>query len=237
MKKIYLLLLLVSPLYCFGQDSVFGQNETQNEKTADSKNVNWITQNAQHAEFEFKVSCSAYEDSNWNHSFTNGIAIYRKGHKDIYQLITGHDGDSNKSCDNQISVLDANFDGYLDISLPTQNGGAGPNRTEYFFLFDARTKKFKFDQAFSDLVAAQFDPKHKEVTSSWRGSCCEHGSETYRFIKGKMVLVKTWRDFWTVDDNGNEKMMIETGRLVNGKMRIKKVIEISKPDKIVKSKQ
>lgn len=201
-----------------------GEYEVMYVKDEDLTKGAWFPQNAQHTEFDFKVSCSG-ESGN---SVTDGIAIYKKGHKEIYQLITGHDGDSNKTCEDQIEILDANFDGHLDISLPTQNGGAGPNSSEYFFLFDAKTKRFNFNQALSDLFIAQFDPKNKEVTSSWRGSCCDHGSETYRFIKGKMVLVKTWRDFWTIEDNGKEKNIIETGRLINGKMRIKKVVEILK---------
>ncbi len=202
-----------------------GEYEKMYVKAENLTTGDWTPQKAQHAEFDFKVSCSGESGD----SFTDGIAIYKKGHKEIYQLITGHDGDSHNICEDQIEVLDANFDGHLDISLPTQNGGAGPNSSDYFFLFDAKTKKFQFNQNLSDLVSAGFDPKHKEVTSSWRGSCCDHGSETYRFINRRMVLVKTWHDYWTVEDNGIEKNVIETGRLSNRKMRIKKVVKILKP--------
>lgn len=208
-----------------GGTSTFGQYEKMYTKAEDLTTGDWIPQKAQHAEFDFKVSCSG----DTGNSVTDGIAIYQKGHKEIYQLITGYDGDSHNTCEDQVEVLDVNFDGYLDISLPTQTGGAGPNSTEFFFLFDAKTKNFRFNQNLSDLVSAGFDPKHKEVTSSWRGSCCDHGSETYRFIKGKMTLVATWHDYWLPEDNGNEKNVIETGRLIQGKMRIKKVVKILKP--------
>ncbi|MGL4767890.1 MAG: XAC2610-related protein [Formosimonas sp.] len=181
-------------------------------KTSDTTTGVWVNQVAQHPLFDFKVSCI----NNDPRPSTDGIAVYRKGQSQLHQLILGYNGEYTFSaCDNQVQLVDVSFDGHLDFSIFAHDGGAGPNSGDFFFIFNPKTQKFDYHEALSNLIATTIDSKRKTITSSWRGSCCDHGSETYTFKNGKMFLLSTWRQYLGADGYSIE----ETSRRVGGKLQ------------------
>lgn len=114
-----------------------------------------------------------------------------------------------------LSVEDANFDGYPDLKIPTSSGGAGPNSTENFYLYNQLTQQFEFNQELSDLTQVSIDPKHKWIQSDSRGSCCSHSSEFYRFVSGHLFMVASWDESRTAD---GKWIVVTTGKLRKGQM-------------------
>lgn len=114
-----------------------------------------------------------------------------------------------------VAVVDANFDGHADITVPFAEGGSGPNYTLTFYLFDPKSQMFVKHDGLSDLPQPTVH-KNGTITSSSRGSCCQHSSETYRFIRGTLTLVADWDESYTTDG----KWIVTTTRnLVAGKWR------------------
>jgi hypothetical protein len=118
-----------------------------------------------------------------------------------------------------LSVLDANFDGQPDISIPAFDGGAGPNSSDNFFLFDAASNRFVFNEELSSLTQTVVDAEHQTITSASRGSCCDHSASTWRFIDGKLTEVASWHEFLSWDENDGDWIGTTTCNLVEGEMR------------------
>lgn len=122
------------------------------------------------------------------------------------------DPDAFKS-DELIRLIDANFDKYPDLLMYGSSGGAGPNNADNYFLYHPKTRHFVFNKELSSMTQLEFDSKNHIVITSMRGSCCDHYSETYRFINNQLKLIKTWERYSTSD-----KTSETTGTLKNGKM-------------------
>jgi hypothetical protein len=86
-------------------------------------------------------------------------------------------------------IPDVNFDGYSDIHIFV-TAGAGPNSVDLYFVFDEKKKSFARDTVLEHIPSATFDPRTKTIGSSWTDGCCAHGENTYRYAKGKPVLIK-----------------------------------------------
>lgn len=112
-------------------------------------------------------------------------------------------------------TVDANFDGHADLAVPFSDGGAGPNSTINFYLFNPRTGSYELDLELSELSQVSIND-NKTITSASRGSCCQHAKGTYRYIRGKLTMVASWEESLTPDGKWLET---STGRLVGGKMR------------------
>jgi len=123
------------------------------------------------------------------------------------------DPDAFKS-DELIRLIDANFDKYPDLLMYGSSGGAGPNNADNYFLYHPKTRHFVFNKELSSMTQLEFDSKNHTVITSMRGSCCDHYSETYRFINNQLTLIKTWESH--ADPSG--KTSETTGTLKNGKM-------------------
>ena len=118
--------------------------------------------------------------------------------------------------DAKLSVVDADFDGMPDFSIPFADGGAGPNSTYGFYRFDRATDHFRLDEALSDMTQVVFDPGRRTVTSSERNGCCQHSSATYRWVGGKLLLVGTWDETFRADTG---RVETRVGILRDGRMR------------------
>jgi hypothetical protein len=112
-------------------------------------------------------------------------------------------------------TVDANFDGHADLAVPSSDGGAGPNSTINFYLFNPTTGRYEIDMALSEMSQISIND-NQTITSASRGSCCQHAKETYRYIQGKLTMVASWEESLTPD---GKWMETSTGRLVGGKMR------------------
>lgn len=116
-----------------------------------------------------------------------------------------------------VQIFDANRDGYSDFSVPFADGGAGPNSTKNFYLFNPQQNRFEINQQLSDLSDVSIDADGT-ITSSYRVSCCEYQTDTYRFIRNKLTKVGYWSEHLTYDGKWLET---STSKLVHNKWRSK----------------
>ena len=167
----------------------------------------WIEQKARTNKFKFKIAIDEGVTA-------NALKIIdAKTGKTIQSF---YDIDSELAFDkpnDAIHLVDINFDGYKDISLFRMSGGAGPNSTENIWIYNPKTGKFIYDQKLSDFTQLFVDKKKKTIMTAFRNGCCDHSSETYKYINGKLTLVASWHEYL----EGN-KLTTTNGKLVKGKM-------------------
>lgn len=110
------------------------------------------------------------------------IRVYRDG-----ALLQTLDTDSAGTCGMFLPrQFDMNFDDIPDIAIALTLP-AGPNIPHQSWLFDPVTQRFVDAPAsLQDITSPEFDPKHRIVYSFWRGSCCSHGVDTYRWKDGEL---------------------------------------------------
>ncbi len=117
---------------------------------------------------------------------------------------------------NMVGIVDANFDGRPDLEVPSGNGGAGPNSSSNYYLFDPVNGRFQLSEELSELTQSSVNPDGT-ISSANRGSCCQHQSATHRYVGGKLTLVADWEQHSTADG-----WLVETTReLKNGKWIVK----------------
>jgi hypothetical protein len=115
-----------------------------------------------------------------------------------------------------VQLVDANFDGWPDLSVPGYSGGAGPNATRNLFLFDPAAHAFVFEPTLSRLPQLDIDSATRTLTSASRGGCCSHATETYRYVDGQLQQVASWEESLSPD---GEHLQTTEGTLRNGTMK------------------
>lgn len=136
------------------------------------------------------------------------------GHNVFYEIDNVEDQDEiKKHFDDEIDIVDANFDGYPDLMLWGFTGGAGPNDTRNIILYNPTTHKFEWNQALSQLPQIEINPKDKTISSANRGSCCSYLFQTFKFVKNKLILVKSS----THDSDADGNITDTTDTLIRGK--------------------
>lgn len=172
----------------------------------------WVRQDSLTSRFYFDVLAESADGR-------AGVKLVRVITRDagtVHQEIAV-DGDPgfNAGLARLLSVVDANFDGHPDFSVQLSDGGAGPNSVRAYYLFDPRLGMFVQDAFLSELPQSSINADGT-VTSAARGSCCQHGSHTYRYIGGKYVMVASVEVSWSHDGK-----WVDTSRctLRRGKMR------------------
>jgi hypothetical protein len=126
------------------------------------------------------------------------IRVYRHG-----ELLQALGTDSQGTCGMFLPRwVDMNFDGHADLTIALTLP-AGPNIPHQSWLFDPEAQKFAdAPLALQELTSPEFDPQHRIVYHHWRGSCCTHGVDTFRWKGGELEpaesgashLVPIWRD-------------------------------------------
>jgi hypothetical protein len=173
----------------------------------------WVVQLATTPDHRFRVWAFVSRDAR---AAADKVEVEHRGSGVVVQLIDGIGGmGMHRPANTLLDVVDVNFDGHPDLVVAAGDGGAGPNNTDNFYLYDPRTRRYVFHEVLSSLTQVVINPDHS-ITSSSRGSCCSHLSETYRFVGGQLTLVASWEESLTADG-----AWIETtkGRLRGGKMR------------------
>lgn len=133
------------------------------------------------------------------------------------QTLSDIDGEEWTDNKNEVlRVIDANFDSYLDIVVHGWSGGASPNNTDNYYLYNPKDEKFVFDKQLSELTQLYFDTKNKKISTEFRDGCCHHGGSIYRYINGALIEIANWDRAITADGDWEETT---TGKLVNGKMK------------------
>lgn len=115
----------------------------------------------------------------------SAIRVYRNG-----ALLQTLETDSVGTCGMFLpEQIDMDFDGHADLTIALTLP-AGPNIPHQSWLFDPRAGRFVDAPAgLQDLTSPEFDAKHRIVYSQWRGSCCSHGVDTYRWKNGDLEAV------------------------------------------------
>jgi len=174
----------------------------------------WVTQRVKSPRFEFRVAVERMdEDSLW----PVALRVIERKTGEVVQTVYDFPpiDEARGSAEDMLKLVDANFDGQPDISMPGFTGGAGPNYTRSIFLFNPRTGLFEVDEKLSELSQLVIDTKHRRILSAQRAGCCRHTSETYRYIGGKLTVVADWDESMTADGKWLETTV---GKLVRGKM-------------------
>ena len=180
-------------------------------------NVQWITQKSRTKDFQFRVAFRKTDDEYYRRPFDPvAIEVLDSKTGQRIQVIRDFDSDIETADDDALSTVDANFDGYQDLSMYGMSGGAGPNSTQNFFLFDPETRQFVFSQQLSDLPQITINSKNRTIESASRGGCCSHSSEKYRYVGKRLVLIANWDESLTSD---GKWWKTSIGSLRNGKMQ------------------
>lgn len=155
-----------------------------------------------------------------NHDcYIKKISVYAKDNKKLLQTITPPDNAFSCSMpQDQIFLLDdINFDGLSDFMI-VQFIPASPNIPYYYWTFSNTIQQFQRDTTLEEITSPIFDKQKKLITSFWRSNCCDHGLSTYKYIDGKITLIKETE---IADDLDNSGQQITTKKkLVDGEMKL-----------------
>ncbi|HEX5329554.1 XAC2610-related protein [Sulfuricurvum sp.] len=192
----------------------------QDEDNQSTPASHWVKQQAMTPDYRFEIAVTNGNESEGYGSLTewDGIKVINR-HTDKATFIAGKAGGNlYVANDALLSLIDANFDGFPDLQIRAFDGGAGPNSVDYFYLYDPKTKTFKFDEQLSNFSQIGINVRTKSITSAYRDGCCHHVEETYRYFSGVLTLVENWDERLVFDSN-----MIETTvcKLKKRKMRCK----------------
>lgn len=175
--------------------------------------ASWVKQRATTPKFEFYVQVIGSGEDRYA---ADAIRIVNRSTRAVFQEIRGIGGmDNQMAPDDMLTVIDANFDGRHDLAVAYSDGGSGPNSTDHFFLANRKTGQFEFHPELSALTQATINP-NRTVTSSSRNGCCQHTSETFRFIGGSLTRVASHDESLSPD---GKWLLTRKGELRNGKMR------------------
>lgn len=116
----------------------------------------------------------------------SAIKLYKKG-----KLLQVLETESTGTCDMFLPQWeDVNFDGYPDLTI-AQFLPAGPNIPMQTWLYDPQQQRFVDAPAsYQEITSPDRDEKYQHIVSFWRGSCCSHGVNVYRWQGNEMVLVE-----------------------------------------------
>ncbi len=93
------------------------------------------------------------------------------------------------SAENIFNSEDYNFDGYNDLSVIIERGATG-NISSIFYLFNPINQKFEYNQELTDFGISSVDESKKELYVYWNWCAGCHVTYTYKYIDGKLTLLK-----------------------------------------------
>ncbi|MGY0037568.1 XAC2610-related protein [Pedobacter sp. NJ-S-72] len=164
----------------------------------------WVKQKQQTKLFRFEISAD-------EESLKAVKIIHKKTGKQQVFLDIWAELKSNPV--NVIQVSDYNFDGYPDFMFLMQTGGAGPNDTHNFYLYNPKSGNFEYNDELSQLPQVQIDPKSQTISSNWRDGAAHHGGEKYAFINQQLTKIAYWDQYASMGFFAQES----SGELINGK--------------------
>ena len=181
----------------------------------------WVPQRGKTPHFRFQVAYAdtAADAEGRREAFPTALRIIARNTGHVQQLIPLSIDDANwGGYDNAVEVLDCNFDGFPDLVLLANRGGAGPNSTYNFYLFQPKTGRFVFNAALSELPQVEIRGKTRTIFSAFRNGCCDHSSEEWRFRNGRLTRTASHDEYCASSDGF---CTITDGRLVHGKWMVK----------------
>ena len=155
----------------------------------------WYPQQALTADYAFSVQ-TAIDDGR---HMVQAIRVINRKTEAVIQEIGAINGMPIVGLPNElVSIVDANFDGFPDLVIPFADGGAGPNSTDYVYLFNPRLHRFELNRQLSDLTQISFN-SNRTISSASRGGAGHHSAATYRFYGKNLVLISDWDESYTND--------------------------------------
>lgn len=112
-------------------------------------------------------------------------------------------------------IEDMNFDGKLDFRL-LEFLPAGPNIPFLYWIYNPNNKLFIKNKHYAEITSPDFDYKKKEIGSTWRNACCEHGRDVYELIKNTPRL----KERFVIGHNSNKEEYYEHWKLINGELQL-----------------
>lgn len=192
------------------------QSDAGDRTSADSARGRWVGQKSTTKALRFRLRVLTAGAGSDTKFAAEELQVIDRQTGRVLQAIDDIDGTGMYTeADRLLKVADANFDRHPDIVIAAADGGAGPNNTDYFYIYNPRRKRFEFDEELSSLTQVTIN-RNGTITSASRGSCCSHSSETYRYVRGRLTLISSWDESLTADGRWVETT---TGRLRKGKMR------------------
>jgi hypothetical protein len=164
----------------------------------------WVKQKQQTKLFRFEISTD-------EESLKAVKIIHKKTGKQ--QVFLDIQAELKSNPFNVIQVSDYNFDGYPDFMFLMQTGGAGPNDTHNFYLYNPKSGNFEYNDELSQLPQVQIDPKSQTISSNWRDGAGHHGGEKYAFINQQLTKIAYWDQYASMGFFTQES----SGELINGK--------------------
>lgn len=145
--------------------------------------------------------------------------VSRKDKKEL-QLITPPDDNCNYclgGLDTSVTFAfvaeDMNFDGYTDFRLMNFMPAFSWNVSFYYWLYNPSKNTFERDTTLEEIQGPEFNPHMKEIKNYWNFNG-ESGSNTYKYIKGKLTLIET-ENTKTIYVNEKPREITARKRLVN----------------------
>lgn len=116
-----------------------------------------------------------------------------------------------------LEALDMNFDGYKDIRLMLEQGATG-NTRYHVWLYNPKTQKFDYHLEYGDLTSPSYNPKTKLISTFSKGghSSNINGSEAYKIINGKLVMITKYKQVYNKKD---DNYLYTIWKRVDGKMK------------------
>lgn len=86
-------------------------------------------------------------------------------------------------------IEDINFDGYKDIRVQCGTP-PGPNIPYYYWLWDENSSRYVPNKELEEIVSPEINYKNETITSFNRGSASDSRERVYKYIDGKLRLIK-----------------------------------------------
>lgn len=160
----------------------------------------WTTHIDELDAYRFEVSGASQEIDFSDRAILSAIKVVDKRTQETVQVITEIGAEIRGELSRSLTFVDANFDGYPDIMADFADGGAGPNYTRVFFVFNPEKEVFEYHAGLSALPQVEIDTVKQRVRSSWRSGAAQHGMAEYCFMNGTMVHIYQWDQTWESAD-------------------------------------
>jgi hypothetical protein len=117
------------------------------------------------------------------------LQVFDEGeHRVIQEIAVPESPGSEPGARLPLGRVDLNFDGYQDLTLRHYQGAN--DYGELVWIFDSGRRRFVSCPELSDLPYLKPDPKQWVVTSYYHFSASEGVATQYKWVEGKVVLVR-----------------------------------------------
>jgi len=181
--------------------------------------------------FEATGMTPVRETEEWSSGYVMGLKIFDDNNLLILEadFLQTYGGEElgyfvyNEMMDTMgLHVVDVNFDGYKDVIILNNFGGAHSNTWYDCWLWDSETAAFVESESFAEICNPALDPEKKCIYSTGGSGAAYWGGSIYQYINGKFVI--------TNDLNTYLDGLVET-ELVNEEMVVVREVRYSDGDK------